>query len=511
MSMRCPVCSGNTAGTTVGCVKCQTPHHAECFGFLAQCAVFGCGGRTLGPVEPLSAAPLDLSDADRVAEPAPPAPPTRLTRGAVRRLLDTIQCLKSNARLALMVAVIGALFETLLKGPARMDGTAGAPIGSSLLLIVTLMAPVVLIVILAARARGKELTPGQHGSLVFQRLGRVIGTAIVCWVFAITAFLALATIAALPLVALAKLCGETVAGWCCIVLFPIVTPAVNAGLAFCSIAISVAAMGPEEEPGTPLTRARQIFAVDPGQATIGMFLTGLLTSVIVGIGGVIPLLAARAGASALEGSLAAFLGTVVSRLGGLLVPLYGALFYFEARRISPAASPVDPDSLDQADPLRPEVAAEIRSAQLGAMLLIAGYATCAAFGLMTDYAVGFGFGYAAASSYLLIPLPLAWLVTRPLYRRAALAIMRMLGPAPGVVHWARALVAAGVASATLAFVFQFVVVFVQGGISWFMTPAPSLMAELHMDVMNALEAAIRAGAIASLMPVVLCRRVPPRR
>jgi hypothetical protein len=39
---RCPVCASTDRRAWVSCVKCETPHHAECVRYAQKCAVFGC-------------------------------------------------------------------------------------------------------------------------------------------------------------------------------------------------------------------------------------------------------------------------------------------------------------------------------------------------------------------------------------------------------------------------------------------------------------------------------------
>lgn len=40
----CQVCSAPFGGAMVTCAKCGTPHHRDCWDYLAKCATYGCGG-----------------------------------------------------------------------------------------------------------------------------------------------------------------------------------------------------------------------------------------------------------------------------------------------------------------------------------------------------------------------------------------------------------------------------------------------------------------------------------
>jgi hypothetical protein len=40
---RCPVCNGEVAASDARpCPRCDTPHHAECWDYVGDCAIFGC-------------------------------------------------------------------------------------------------------------------------------------------------------------------------------------------------------------------------------------------------------------------------------------------------------------------------------------------------------------------------------------------------------------------------------------------------------------------------------------
>lgn len=100
--------------------------------------------------------------------------------------------------------------------------------------------------------------------------------------------------------------------------------------------------------------------------------------------------------------------------------------------------------------------------------------------LIPEYAIDLGFGWAAALTYLL-PVPIAWKVGRRLWERAALAGMRDLGPSPPLARRVAVLPRALLRSAGAGFGFGFTLVFLQGLISAFMTPEPTLVGELIAD------------------------------
>ena len=39
---RCPVCSQAAGSPALGCARCHTPHHADCFEYNRGCGVYGC-------------------------------------------------------------------------------------------------------------------------------------------------------------------------------------------------------------------------------------------------------------------------------------------------------------------------------------------------------------------------------------------------------------------------------------------------------------------------------------
>lgn len=43
--LHCPVCREPAEERVVHCRECGAPHHAECWSYVGNCALFGCGGR----------------------------------------------------------------------------------------------------------------------------------------------------------------------------------------------------------------------------------------------------------------------------------------------------------------------------------------------------------------------------------------------------------------------------------------------------------------------------------
>jgi hypothetical protein len=142
----------------------------------------------------------------------------------------------------------------------------------------------------------------------------------------------------------------------------------------------------------------------------------------------------------------------------------------------------------------------------GLTLLYCGLETAS---LVQDYAVGFGFGWARALTYLL-PLPLAWAAGRRLFQNGVLSNMKYLGANPPMERRAKGWVRAALTGAIAGFGAMFVLNFLQGLISWFMTPAPTLMMELYLDVYNAVNAGVWAGGLGAVLFPLLSRSVPAR-
>ncbi|MEO1273444.1 MAG: hypothetical protein AAFX99_35620, partial [Myxococcota bacterium] len=119
--------------------------------------------------------------------------------------------------------------------------------------------------------------------------------------------------------------------------------------------------------------------------------------------------------------------------------------------------------------------------------------------LIPLYAVGHGFGWLAALTFLL-PVPIAWKVGRRLYQDAAIASLREAGlEQERNTSPARRWIGGAARSFTAGFGFGFTLLFLQGLISWFMTPAPTLGLELLLDAYLATVAGIFSGGISMLV------------
>lgn len=127
--------------------------------------------------------------------------------------------------------------------------------------------------------------------------------------------------------------------------------------------------------------------------------------------------------------------------------------------------------------------------------------------LLNAYAVGHGFGWLAASAYLL-PIPVAWKVGRRLWEQSALEGMKELGSHPTPARQLRALSTGMVRGMTTGAAMGFTLVFSQALISWFMTPAPTLGMELVIDLFHgSLGASV--GAVAGAIFGPLASRPAP--
>lgn len=159
---------------------------------------------------------------------------------------------------------------------------------------------------------------------------------------------------------------------------------------------------------------------------------------------------------------------------------------------------------------RPEVWKDVRRSSWWAAAFTGSYCAWITTALIKDYAIGFGFGYAAAGTYLL-PLPIAFMVGRKLYQNGSVSVMKYLGSNPDAGRQVKSWIFAMLMAACAGFGLAFTLTFLQGLISWFMTPAPTLWLELWMDVTNAASAAVVPGVISGVaMWPLLCRKAPSR-
>lgn len=149
-----------------------------------------------------------------------------------------------------------------------------------------------------------------------------------------------------------------------------------------------------------------------------------------------------------------------------------------------------------------------RTGKLGATLTM----TAGAFwmaGLVSLYATAHGFGWLAASAYLL-PIPIAWKVGRRLWERASLAGMASLGRKPSAARRLAHFLPSMFHSFFAGFGMAFTLVFLQGLISWFMTPAPTLLLELLFDVELALQLGVVGGVVTTALAPLVNQAIPER-
>jgi hypothetical protein len=45
MSGRCPICTSTLSEPIIRCLRCQTPHHQECWRYFGRCSTYGCDPR----------------------------------------------------------------------------------------------------------------------------------------------------------------------------------------------------------------------------------------------------------------------------------------------------------------------------------------------------------------------------------------------------------------------------------------------------------------------------------
>lgn len=129
--------------------------------------------------------------------------------------------------------------------------------------------------------------------------------------------------------------------------------------------------------------------------------------------------------------------------------------------------------------------------------------------LLPLYAVGHGFGWPAALTFLL-PVPVAWKFGRWLWERAALKGMRDLGRRPSLKRRMKTALKSMGRSFGAGFGLGFTLVFLQALITWFMTPAPTLIGELMTDALHGSYAGIASGFFSVLLSPLVGRRAPTK-
>lgn len=126
--------------------------------------------------------------------------------------------------------------------------------------------------------------------------------------------------------------------------------------------------------------------------------------------------------------------------------------------------------------------------------------------LIPLYAYGWGFG---AWAYLyLLPVPFAWRVGRRMWERAALQGMKELGPQPSPQQQLRTLSSGMIRAMGAGAGMGFALVFSQALISWFMTPAPTLLQELLIDLVHGTGGAAVGAAVGAIFGPLVGRGAP---
>ena len=115
--------------------------------------------------------------------------------------------------------------------------------------------------------------------------------------------------------------------------------------------------------------------------------------------------------------------------------------------------------------------------------------------LLPLYAVGHGFGWLAALTFLL-PVPIAWKVGNALYRKAAIGSISDAQERGALFPKLGRYIKSGARTFMAGHGFGFTLVFLQGLITYFMTPAPTLALELFLDFYYASIAGVFSGLAA---------------
>ncbi len=127
--------------------------------------------------------------------------------------------------------------------------------------------------------------------------------------------------------------------------------------------------------------------------------------------------------------------------------------------------------------------------------------------LLPTYAIGHGFGWLAASAFLL-PVPLAWRFGRRLWEQASVAGMRDLGERPSMRKRLAVVGRSLFRSFNAGFGFGFSLVFLNALVTWFMTPAPTLAIELLTDGYQASVAGVISGGLSMMLAPIVQRSLP---
>lgn len=167
----------------------------------------------------------------------------------------------------------------------------------------------------------------------------------------------------------------------------------------------------------------------------------------------------------------------------------------------------EPDPLLKRILRRPDAWRRIReTGKVGAMISMGPGILWMAW-LIPAYALQHGFGWLPALAYLL-PVPLAWRTSRALFERSALAGMRDHHRGRSARRRVLAWLRGAMRSYASGFALGFTLTFLQGLISWFMTPAPTLVQELIIDFAVGTWAGMFTGGIGVLLTPLVTRGAP---
>lgn len=108
----------------------------------------------------------------------------------------------------------------------------------------------------------------------------------------------------------------------------------------------------------------------------------------------------------------------------------------------------------------------------------------------------------------LLPIPIAWRVGTKLWEEAALAGMRDIGNKPTLKRRLKALFRGLMRGFGAGFGFGFTLVFLQGLLTWFINPAPSLGLELLSDIFHGAGGGLVGGMFGMLLAPLLARGTP---
>ena len=127
--------------------------------------------------------------------------------------------------------------------------------------------------------------------------------------------------------------------------------------------------------------------------------------------------------------------------------------------------------------------------------------------LLPMYAIGHGFGWWVAASFLL-PIPVAWKFGRKLWEQASVAGMRDMGTRPSLQRRMKVGLRSMFRAFNAGFGFGFSLVFLQTLITWFLTPAPTFAAELLADASDGAVAGVIIGSMSAMLAPLVARGVP---